>query len=130
MEGAPGRDVVQELDAADLDQPVAVQAIEAGRFGVEDDLAHALLLSCFAAECKRGGRASAGDSQAAEASARRIASTSRSAAVESAAGIDEEMRAAALLRVRHLAGQDGGELRLRHAGPGEHARALHRCVGA
>ena len=41
MELAPRRDAVEELDAADLDQPVAALRIEAGGFGVEHDLAHA-----------------------------------------------------------------------------------------
>ena len=44
-----GRDVVQKLDAADLDQPVAGEAIEAGRFGVEDDFPHAGVLVLFGA---------------------------------------------------------------------------------
>jgi hypothetical protein len=41
LEGAPGGDVVQELDATDLDQAIAAEAIESGRFRVEYDLAHA-----------------------------------------------------------------------------------------
>ena len=40
VEGLAGRDVVEQLDAADLDDPVAVGRVEAGGFGVEDDLAH------------------------------------------------------------------------------------------
>ena len=48
---------------------------------------------------------------------------------EPAPGIDEEMRAAALLRVGHLAGEQRVELLLRHARPGEHARALHLWRG-
>ncbi len=36
---APGRKVVEELDAADLDHPVAGRRIGPGRFGIEDDLA-------------------------------------------------------------------------------------------
>jgi hypothetical protein len=32
------RDVVQELDAADLDNPVATKMLGAGRFCIEDDL--------------------------------------------------------------------------------------------
>jgi hypothetical protein len=36
----PGREAVDELDATDLDQPIALQRIESGRFGIEDDLAH------------------------------------------------------------------------------------------
>src|SRR5690348_6135943 len=40
MEGLAGRNAVEELDAADLHQPIATQRIEAGRLGVEHDLAH------------------------------------------------------------------------------------------
>src|SRR5688572_18536563 len=40
VKSASGRDVVQELETADFDQPIPVQAIEAGRFRIEDDLAH------------------------------------------------------------------------------------------
>ena len=38
VEGHPRLDVVDELDAADLDQPVPVLGIRTGGFGVEDDL--------------------------------------------------------------------------------------------
>ena len=40
VEGASRRDVVEEFDAADLDEAVAVACVEAGRLGVEHDLAH------------------------------------------------------------------------------------------
>ena len=36
----PGRHAVEDLDAADLDQPVAAQRIEARGFGIENDFAH------------------------------------------------------------------------------------------
>ena len=36
---AAGRDAIEELDAADLDHAVAVERVEPGRLGVEDDLA-------------------------------------------------------------------------------------------
>ena len=42
VEGAPGLDPVDQLDAADLDHPVAVLRAEAGGLGVEDDFAHGL----------------------------------------------------------------------------------------
>ena len=45
---------------------------------------------------------------------------------EAAAGVDQEMRAGALVRVRHLLGQDGMKFLLRHAGPGQDALALDR----
>ena len=40
MKGLAGGKAVHQLDAADLDDPVALQRIEAGGFGIEDDLAH------------------------------------------------------------------------------------------
>ena len=40
VEVAPRRDVVFKLDAADFDQAIAGQGIEAGGFGVEDDFTH------------------------------------------------------------------------------------------
>ncbi len=43
VELAPRRDAVQQLDAADLEQAVAALRVEPGRFGVEDDFAHATL---------------------------------------------------------------------------------------
>ncbi len=41
----PGRDVMQQLDAGDLDDPVPVVRIEAGRLGVDHDFAHRLPLA-------------------------------------------------------------------------------------
>src|SRR3954451_17133854 len=43
VEDLPTRDAVDELDAADLDQAVTLQRVEAGGFGIEYDLAHAPL---------------------------------------------------------------------------------------
>ncbi len=43
MEVLSGRKAVEQLDAADLDQPVALQGVEAGGFRVEHDLAHAAM---------------------------------------------------------------------------------------
>ena len=40
VEGAAGLDPVEQLDAADLDHPVAAGRAEAGGLGVEDDFAH------------------------------------------------------------------------------------------
>ncbi len=45
VEAVAGRKPVDQLDAADLDQPVALIGIEPGGFGVEHDLAHAGVLS-------------------------------------------------------------------------------------
>ena len=40
MKGLPGRHAVEDLDAADFDQPIAAQRIKAGGFGIENDFAH------------------------------------------------------------------------------------------
>ena len=40
VKGLPGRHAVEDLDAADLDQPIAAQRIEASGFGIENDFAH------------------------------------------------------------------------------------------
>ena len=40
VKGLAGRHAVENLDAADLDQPVAPQRVEAGGFGIENDFAH------------------------------------------------------------------------------------------
>src|SRR3954470_14581913 len=40
MKGLAGRHAIEDLDAADLDQPVAPQRVEAGGFGIENDFAH------------------------------------------------------------------------------------------
>ena len=40
MDRAARRAPVDDLEAGELDDPVALQRIEAGGFGVEDDLAH------------------------------------------------------------------------------------------
>ena len=43
MPHPPGRDAVDQLDAADLDDFVAVERVESGRLGIEDDLAQICL---------------------------------------------------------------------------------------
>src|SRR5580704_3821601 len=40
MERLSGRKPVDHFDAADLDQPIALQRVKAGGFGIENDLAH------------------------------------------------------------------------------------------
>ena len=42
VEFAPGRDVVHQLDAGDLDDAMAVIRVEPGGFGIDHDLAHRL----------------------------------------------------------------------------------------
>ena len=45
VEGLSRRHAVEDLDAADLDQPVAAQRIEARGFGIENDFAHGFSLN-------------------------------------------------------------------------------------
>jgi hypothetical protein len=40
VEGLPRRHAIVDLDAANLDQPIAAQRIEASGFGIEDDFTH------------------------------------------------------------------------------------------
>jgi hypothetical protein len=40
MERLAGRKAIDEFDAADLDQAIALEGIEPGGFGIEYDLAH------------------------------------------------------------------------------------------
>jgi hypothetical protein len=42
MKCLAGRHAIEDLDAADFDQPIAAQGIEAGGFGIENDFAHEL----------------------------------------------------------------------------------------
>jgi hypothetical protein len=43
VKSLPRRHAVEDLDAADFDESVAAERIEAGRFGVEDDFAPVLV---------------------------------------------------------------------------------------
>jgi hypothetical protein len=54
LEGAAGGEVIDEFDAADLDDAVAVARLEPCRFRVEDDLPH--LVFPFAIFVKRKSR--------------------------------------------------------------------------
>ena len=47
VEGGAARNAVDQLDAAELDQAMALARIEAGGFGIEDDLAHLHFLLSF-----------------------------------------------------------------------------------
>ena len=44
MEDAAGREAIDQLDAADLDDAVLAQ-VEAGGFGIKDDFAHRVRLT-------------------------------------------------------------------------------------
>ena len=106
VEGAPGRELVDELDAADLDDAVARGRIGAGGLGVEDDLAHA---------------SASGPGRPGEHAARPPGKGTQDIAdlalggSKAAAGVHKEMRLFPLFRVRHLLRGDRRELLLRHA---------------
>ena len=40
MKHFPGGKAIEQLDTADLDQPIALERIEASGFGIEHDFAH------------------------------------------------------------------------------------------
>ena len=42
VKGLPGRHAIDHLDAADFNQPVAPQRVEARGFGIENDFTHEL----------------------------------------------------------------------------------------
>jgi hypothetical protein len=42
MKGLPGRHAVEDLDAADFNQPIAAQWIKAGGFSIENNFAHGM----------------------------------------------------------------------------------------
>ena len=54
VEGLPGREAVDELDAADLEQPVTLVRIESGGFGVEHDFAHRFVSNDLSANKRPG----------------------------------------------------------------------------
>src|SRR6185369_6021366 len=100
VERSAGRDAVEQLDAAEFNQPMPLVGIQPGRFGIEDDLAHRLV------------------------SRRRIAwppcwhcthplkdvAHLRAGMLETLRSIHDEIGAGALLGVWNLVGEDGGEL--------------------
>ena len=49
MKGLAGGETIDELNAANFDQAIALQWIKSGRFGVENDLAHLSLPECESA---------------------------------------------------------------------------------
>src|SRR5690606_22130120 len=56
MKGATGREPVQKLDAADLDDAILAR-VEPGGFSIEDNLAHRIAHSGSGASCGAGRRA-------------------------------------------------------------------------
>ena len=108
VERAAGRHVVEELDGADLDDPVAGIGIEAGRLGVEHDFTHVLSLPSARASNVR---------------------TSARAASSAAVRLDDEIGALPLFGIRHLAVKHPRERGLGHARSRQDPRPLHRRRG-
>ncbi len=105
VEVPAGRDVVDQLDAADLDHAVPGQRTEAGGFGVDDDLAgHSMIPSGWAWFCSASTMA---------------LTAARGLGHASSFGIDHIIGALALFILRHLPGKDGLELFHGHARPGQ-----------
>ena len=113
------RDVVEEFDAADLDDPVARGGVGAGGFGVENDLAQHVQSSRIAVSSRRPapGRPASTQDRAHLRLGRRKAP----------ARVHKEMGSPPLFGVRHLLAQDGRNLLLAscRAAPGP-ARAGRR----
>ena len=123
VEDAAGREAVDQLDAADLDDAVLAR-IEAGGFGVEDDLAHRITPR-LRHDMPQALQASAAPPAAFPRAVRAMMAWHRLARrIQACAGVDDEIGALALFGVGHLPGQDRLELFRRHAGPRQHALAL------
>ena len=48
MERLAGGETIDQFDAADLDHPIALNGIKPGGLGIENDLAHVLLVPLVA----------------------------------------------------------------------------------
>ena len=99
-------------------QPISTRrwpavGIQSRRFGIENDLTHLCAVPLNTRPCMA-------------AAARKISFDLRGGGSEIARRIDEEMCAAALLRIGNLLCQYRGEFRLRHALSRQDARFLHR----
>ena len=111
-----GRHAVEDLDTADLDQPVAAQRVEAGGFGVENDFAHGII------EPRKSGES--------DSPPRHLSSLVQNVpdlgahGVEAVRGIHHEIGALALFGVGHLPRQDGVELFAGHVVARQNSLAL------
>ena len=135
MERVAGRDAIDELDTADLDQAMAVQRIETGRFGIKHDFAH-LTWSC---PLLAGPAKSSLELRQSHESPRlwrilAIACTNvahlRAGMIERLRTIHDKVGAPALFRIGHLLADQGGKFLLGHSRPLEGALALHARAGA
>ena len=121
MKDAAGREALEQLDAADLDDAV-LAGIEASGFSIKDDLAHRITPLCG---CISEATAAIEPRRAAFPVSSRMIGLDRIARrSETSAGIDDEIGALALFGIGHLPGQDRLEFFRRHAWPRQHAFAL------
>ena len=136
MELAARGNTVDDLDAAELDQPVAVDGVEPRRLRVEDDLAQhwRFPMRYASTDCSLSPLAGRGSGYAQNlAKAVPWRPFERFDQLidlevgvgECAAGVHNEIRTRALVGIGHLAGQHLLELLQRHAGTPQHALALH-----
>ena len=137
----PGRDVIDQFDAADLDDTVAAVRIKAGGFGIEDDFAHdsdKWWRSRVASASPRPGSSQGRRQSPAHGSLRADHAGDGAKDVvdlafgvdQAPAGVDDEMGAPPLLAIGHLAGEHRVHARLGHSRPRAEALALDRFRGA
>ena len=100
VEHRTGRNTVEQLDTANLDQAMALGRIEAGGFGVEDDFAHEPLLPSIRHLSNRLENIT----------------HLRMCVFETVRRIHYEIGAPALFFIGYLFRHDGGKLLFRHAG--------------
>ena len=116
VEALAGGNLVVELDAADLDEPVALVGIEPRRLGVQHDFPHGATLP---------GKAARSDDPARQArDGAQDATNLGTGGIESPGAIHHEMRPPAFFHIGDLLRKNGLELRCGHARTAQHTRAL------
>ena len=109
MECPSGREPVDKLNAADLDDPV-IKPVEASCFCIEYDFAHGITLLPKFHELANAGKWGLDVSPSILTSRRIILRISARVTSKVMARVDDEIGAGALFRIRSLACQNGVEL--------------------
>ena len=106
MKGLAGRHAVEDLDAADFNQAITAQRVEAGCFGIENDFAHG--------SRKTSNRGESGSPPRHLTSLIQDVPNSCAHRIEAMRGIHDEIGALALFGVGHLPRQNDIELFVGH----------------
>src|SRR5262249_26407730 len=117
MKALPGRDAIDELDAADLHDPMPLERVESRRLRIEHDFAHVYIPAVAATESLSPLRhCSNRVKDRTHLGARRFKATR---------SVHDKIRPTLLLVIRHLLREDRVEFVYGHAWPFERARPLH-----